>query len=140
MTQGSIVTIGRLIQQPGGFKAFVPEKFPPKKLSFSDPKLVKLLSEADLALGRLDGLTKNIPDLNFFVLMYMKKESALSSQIEGTKARLTDALYAEAGSPARAPADVSCVFRPKSSTIPVQIVHCSAANRPPFRSNRPPLN
>jgi len=43
--------------------------------------------------------------------MYMKKESALSSQIEGTKARLTDALYAEAGSPARVPADVSDILR-----------------------------
>src|SRR3989338_2665336 len=111
MTKSSNIFIGRLIQQPGGFKAFVPEKFPPTALSFSEPKLVKLLSEADLALGRLDGFTKNIPDLNFFVLMYMKKESALSSQIEGTKAKLTDALYAEAGTSTRIPADVNDILR-----------------------------
>jgi len=111
VTQSSDVLIGRLIQQPGGFRAFVPEKFPPEKVSFGDPKLVKLLSEADLALGRLDGLTQGIPDLNFFMLMYMKKESALSSQIEGTQARLTDALYAETGSLAHVPADVSDILR-----------------------------
>jgi len=43
-----MVTIGRNIQQKGGFKAFIPERFPPKGLQFNTPKIVKLLSEANL--------------------------------------------------------------------------------------------
>jgi len=31
MTKSSVVTVGRQIQQPGGFKAFVPEKIPSRK-------------------------------------------------------------------------------------------------------------
>jgi Fic family protein len=55
-----------------------------------------LLSSADLALGRLDGATKLLPDPDFFVLMYVRREAVVSSQIEGTQASLMDVLEFEA--------------------------------------------
>ena len=54
------------------------------------------LSEADQALGRLDGIAELLPDVDFFVLMYMGKEATLSSQVEGTNATFSDLLKAEA--------------------------------------------
>jgi Fic family protein len=91
-----MITIGKTIKQIEGFKAFIPEKFPPKGLSLlHNTTLIKLLSEADRLVGKLDGITKLLPDIDFFIFMYVKKEAAYSSQIEGTKARLTDALQAE---------------------------------------------
>jgi Fic family protein len=55
-----------------------------------------LLSRADLALGRLDGSIQTLPNPDLFVLMYVRKEAVLSSQIEGTQSSLQDLLSAEA--------------------------------------------
>ena len=55
-----------------------------------------LLSQADLALGRLDGSIQTLPQPDLFVLMYIRKEAVLSSQIEGTQSSLQDLLAAEA--------------------------------------------
>jgi Fic family protein len=54
------------------------------------------LSEADQALGRLDGSTDALPNPDLFVFMYVRREAALSSQIEGTQASLVDLLEFEA--------------------------------------------
>ena len=59
-------------------------------------ELLKVLSEADQALGRLDGSTDILPNPDLFVAMYVKKEAVLSSQIEGTQASLVDVLEYEA--------------------------------------------
>ena len=58
--------------------------------------LQTLLSEAALALGRLDGSIQTLPNADLFVLMYVRKEAVLSSQIEGTQSSLQDLLAAEA--------------------------------------------
>lgn len=82
--------------QPSGYQAFVPAALPP-----SDPPLVvdsemlALLSRADQALGRLDGIVKVVPDPDFFVGMYVRREAVLSSQIEGTQSTLQDLLEVE---------------------------------------------
>jgi len=55
-----------------------------------------LLSNAELALGRLDGSIQTLPDPDLFVFMYVRKEAVLSSQIEGTQSSLNDLLEAEA--------------------------------------------
>jgi Fic family protein len=55
-----------------------------------------LLSQADRALGRLDGSIQTLPDPDLFVFMYVRKEAVLSSQIEGTQSSLQDVLAAEA--------------------------------------------
>jgi len=57
--------------------------------------ILPLLSKADIALGRLDGIVKVIPDPDFFVGMYVRREAVLSSQIEGTQSSLEDLLEVE---------------------------------------------
>ena len=47
-------------------------------------------------LGRLDGSSEILPNPDLFVLMYVRKEAVLSSQIEGTQASLMDLLEYEA--------------------------------------------
>lgn len=54
-----------------------------------------MLSQADRALGRLDGATDALPNPELFVSMYVRKEAVLSSQIEGTQASLIDVLEFE---------------------------------------------
>ena len=54
-----------------------------------------LLSKADRALGRLDGITEIFPNPDLFVAMYIKQEAVLSSQIEGAQASLIDVLELE---------------------------------------------
>ncbi len=87
---------GRYIQQPGGYKAFVPEGLPPDPPIRIDEEMLTLLSQADRALGRLDGSTEMLPNPDLFVFMYVRKEAVLSSQIEGTQASLMDVLEFEA--------------------------------------------
>jgi len=58
--------------------------------------LQTLLSEADRALGRLDGSIQTLPHPDLFVYLYVRKEAVLSSQIEGTQSSLQDVLAAEA--------------------------------------------
>ena len=88
---------GQHITQSSGiskYKAFVPNPLPFKIKM--DNVLQSRLSEADQALGRLDGIAELLPDVDFFVLMYMGKEATLSSQVEGTNATFSDLLKAEA--------------------------------------------
>jgi Fic family protein len=61
-----------------------------------DEELVCLLSDADRALGRLDGVASVLPNPNLFVAMYVRQEAVLSSQIEGTQSTLEDVLQFEA--------------------------------------------
>jgi Fic family protein len=87
---------GRYIRQPTGYRAFLPAPLPPEPQVDLSGKLQSLLSAADRALGRLDGAVSTIPNPDLFVLMYVRKEAVLSSQIEGTQSSLQDLLAAEA--------------------------------------------
>jgi len=84
------------MQQTGGYKAFVPKGLPPDPPLRIDEEMLTLLSQADRALGRLDGSTEMLPNPDLFVFMYVRKEAVLSSQIEGTQASLMDVLEFEA--------------------------------------------
>jgi cell filamentation protein, protein adenylyltransferase len=86
---------GRFVPQPGGFRAFIPAPLPPEPPLSLEGDLLELLSLADVALGRLDGVVKVIPDPEFFVAMYVRREAVLSSQIEGTQSTLEDLLEVE---------------------------------------------
>jgi Fic family protein len=87
---------GHYVRQPTGYKAFLPKHLPPEPPLAFDGEFLALLSEADLALGRLDGSTETLPNPDMFVFMYVRKEAVLSSQIEGTQASLLDVLEFEA--------------------------------------------
>ncbi|MDC0711598.1 Fic/DOC family N-terminal domain-containing protein [Stigmatella sp. ncwal1] len=58
-------------------------------------ELTALLSEATLALGRLDGAGSILPNPDLFVSMYVRQEAVLSSQIAGTQSTLEDVLEYE---------------------------------------------
>jgi Fic family protein len=66
---------GQFIKQVEGYTAFIPAALPPNPPINRDSELRRLLSDADRALGRLDGV----------ISMYVRQEAVLSSQIEGTQ-------------------------------------------------------
>ncbi len=87
---------GKYVKQPLGYRAFIPKPLPPNPPIKYDGELRSLLSQADRALARLDGVTTVLPNPELFVGMYVKKEALLSSQIEGTQASLEGVLKFEA--------------------------------------------
>ena len=87
---------GTYIRQLDGYRAFIPAPLPPDPPVEITGELQVLLSQADRALGRLDGSIQTLPHPDLFVLMYVRKEAVLSSQIEGTQSSLQDLLAAEA--------------------------------------------
>ena len=87
---------GKYVKQPLGYRAFIPNPLPPNPPIKYDGELRSLLSQADRALARLDGVTTVLPNPELFVGMYVKKEALLSSQIEGTQASLEGVLKFEA--------------------------------------------
>ncbi len=80
-----------------GWRAFHPKALPPDPPLHFSPELVGLLSRAATELGRLDGAAEVLPDPDFFVYSYVRKEAVLSSRIEGTRSSLVDLLDFEAG-------------------------------------------
>lgn len=98
---------GRYVRQVTGYRAFIPAPLLPRPDLRLEGTLQSSLSDASLALGRLDGSVLTLPNPELFVFMYVRKEAVLSSQIEGTQSSLQDVLAAEARilSPER-PSDV----------------------------------
>ncbi len=79
----------------GGYAAFLPAPLPPK-LHWT-PKLIRMLSDADLVLGRLAGEGGHLPNPHLLMRPFIRREAVLSSKIEGTQATLGELLAAEAG-------------------------------------------
>ena len=71
---------GRYVQQTTGYKAFIPAPLPPDSPIKLEGSLPVLLSRADQALGRLDGMTQILPNPNLFVAMYVRREAVLLFQ------------------------------------------------------------
>lgn len=87
---------GKTFPQRTGYLAYVPAPLPPNPPIAFDADMIRLLSEADLALGQLSGISSLFPNPDLFVAMYVKKEAVLSSQIEGIQCTLDDVLQQEA--------------------------------------------
>jgi len=102
--------IGKLIKQPTGYTAFVPDKFPPIPGINLGSKTQQLHSKASLMVGKLDGITQLLPDLDFFIFMYIRKEAAKSSEIEGTRATMIDVIKTEAEIDNKLPEDVDRIL------------------------------
>jgi Fic family protein len=77
------------------YDAFVPRPLPPEPPVQWDLEMIRRLSEADQALGRLDGAARNLLNPDLFVAMYVRREAVLSSQIEGTQSTIDDVLKYE---------------------------------------------
>jgi len=106
----SRIEIGKNILQREGFMAFVPNAFLPSEYFDFDPKIRKKNNEATRLLGKLDGITKLLPDSDFFLLMYLRKDATSSSQIEGTMATMIDAIEAEVKVNENIPEDVDDIL------------------------------
>ncbi len=86
---------GHWIKQATGYKAYIPKPLPPIPPLQMDGDMMHLLSQANLNLGKLDGLTSVITNPDLFVYLFVRKEALLSSQIEGTQCSLEDVLSGE---------------------------------------------
>ena len=76
-------------------RAFIPAQLPPSP-PLDMAGLQEPLARAHLALGRLDGLSRLLPDAGLFLYSYIRKEAVLSSQIEGTQSSIADLMRFEA--------------------------------------------
>lgn len=90
---------GHYVRQPQDYYAFIPKGLPPEPPIRRDDEMDVLISQADRALGRLDGSTEILPNRELFVKMYVRKEAVLSSQIEDSQATLMDVLKSEVQAP-----------------------------------------
>lgn len=76
------------------YNTYLPADLPPEP-ALEMEGLYSLLDQANIALGRLDGMSTLLPDPSLFLYMYVRKEAVLSSQIEGTQSSLSDLLMFE---------------------------------------------
>ncbi len=107
MPEQTSTRAGAYVPQLTGYTAFEPKPLPPEPPICWTPELQELLSEADRAVGRLDTATGILPNPDLFLAMYVAREAADSSRIEGTQASLTDLLEFRAAVPRVArPSDV----------------------------------
>lgn len=91
------VEIGRNQKHKEGFDSFVPFPFPPDGIfNLAQSTLIKT-SEAARLIGKLDGITHTLPDVDYFLTMFVKKDATSSAQIEGTKATMIDAIEKSGG-------------------------------------------
>ncbi|MCK9409677.1 MAG: Fic family protein [Bacteriovoracaceae bacterium] len=104
------IEIGSEKEQTAGFKAFIPHPFPPKEGFSFPPEILKKGTEATRLLGKLDGITLLLPNVDFFLKMYISKDAAASNQIEGTKATMVDAIEAGAKISTNIPTDVDDIL------------------------------
>ena len=102
--------IGKNIPQSGGFSAFILDPFPPLGLFVLSPEIVRLDTQASRLIGKLDGITQLLPDVDFFIAMYIRLDATDSSQIEGTRATIVDAIEASGKIESDLPSDVDDIL------------------------------
>lgn len=90
--------LGHYVLQPQGYKAFIPHPFPSKEPLILPSSLEIQHGKAMHLIGKLDGISQLLPDKDFFLLMFVRKEAACSSQIEGTQATVIDAIESDLSS------------------------------------------
>lgn len=87
---------GRAVKTPGphGYWAYHPEPLP-RSIDLR-PNTIRLLSDADRALGRLAGAGRLLPNPHLLIRPFTTREALASSRIEGTQASLSDVFDAQA--------------------------------------------
>jgi Fic family protein len=77
----------------GYYKAFIPSSIN-RKWMIDDMEVIKLLSQADRQLGRLDMYSEYV-NIELYISMHIAKEAMQSSRIEGTQTKMEEAFMAE---------------------------------------------
>ncbi len=95
---------GDVRRQPTGYSAFIPRTLP-RSLSLAE-ETVNSLSEADRALGTLNGMGETLPNPHLLIVPFTRREAVLSSKIEGTQASLSELFQFEAGNETAGSPDV----------------------------------
>lgn len=95
MHRGSTGTYKTIQVHGQTVRAFVPYALPPDPPIQMSSQLQRVADEALLACGRLDAVTRLLPDHDLFLYTYVRQEAVLSSQIEGTQSSLSDLLMFE---------------------------------------------
>lgn len=93
-TTGTYVTVTTLGEP---VKAFLPRPLPPAKPPLAAEACAERNHRAELALARLSGVSGLLPSVDWLLYSAIRKEALLTSQIEGTRATLTDLFNDEAG-------------------------------------------
>src|SRR5271166_1103559 len=88
----------RLMSIPEGGQSFVPNPLPDHYILA--PETIRLLGQADRAVGQLDGIAESLPNPQLLVRPFLRREAELSSRIEGTYATQEDLVLFEIGRPA----------------------------------------
>jgi Fic family protein len=91
------IDIGKNIKQKEGYSAFIPSPFPPAGIFDLSRSILIKAAEADRLVGKLDGITHTLPDVDFFLSMFVAKDAESSAQIEGTRATIIDAMEKRVG-------------------------------------------
>lgn len=76
--------------------SFYPQPLPPVPAIEIDSEMLSLITDAHEKTAVLDSVSDRVPNKDLFILMYVRKEAILSSQIEGTQCTLDDLLNPEA--------------------------------------------
>src|SRR5437762_1608210 len=86
---------GRLVPTDEGALAFVPSPIP-RRVDLQ-PQVLRLLSAADDAVGRLAGIIGRLVNPYLVAFPLLRREAILSSRIEGTLTTAEDLVLMEAG-------------------------------------------
>jgi Fic family protein len=81
---------GNYISQ-GSYKSFQPSLIN-RQWELDSMEVLKLLSQADRELGRLDMYSNYIPNIELFISMHVLKEATQSSKIEGVQTKVDEAI------------------------------------------------
>ena len=84
-------TLGEPVQ------AFVPHALPPSAPALAESAWVERNRSAERALARLSAMAGLVPSVEWLLYSAIRKEALMTSQIEGTQAKLTDLFDNEAG-------------------------------------------
>jgi Fic family protein len=96
---------GELVSTIDHALAFLPTPLPPR-IEYDEP-LVNRLTSATLAIGKLDGILRQLTNPFLLIRPFQLREAIASSQIEGTQTELRQLLlFQAADQPADAPGDV----------------------------------
>jgi len=71
------------------YKSFIPNGIN-KDFDYRNNKIYNILTKAERLLGQLNAYSALIPDIDFFIIMLVRKEAIKSSRIEGTQTEIDE--------------------------------------------------